>query len=64
MFSVELPERSIDKLGTRLWDDYRIEVPLVKWNGRELMRISIQAYNAPSDVQRLEDALRNLLSLP
>jgi isopenicillin-N epimerase len=61
MFSVELPPGSIDRLGTRLWDDYRIEVPLVRWNERELMRVSIQAYNGPEDVERLADALAWLM---
>jgi isopenicillin-N epimerase len=61
MCSVELPAGSIDKLGLRLWDEYLIEVPLVRWNGREFVRVSIQAYNRPEDVQRLEDALGELL---
>ena len=57
MFSVELPPGSQDRLGTRLWDDYQVEVPLVRWNDREFLRVSIQAYNSPHDVERLEDAL-------
>jgi selenocysteine lyase/cysteine desulfurase len=48
-------------LGTRLWDDYLIEVPLIRWNDREFMRVSIQAYNSVEDVLRLEDALRAVL---
>lgn len=61
MCSIELPPGSIDLLGTRLWDDYCIEVPLVRWNGREFVRISIQAYNRVGDVERLEEALKALL---
>ena len=61
MFSLELPAGSISRLGTRLWDEYRVEVPLVSWNGREFMRISIQAYNSADDVERLEVALKTLL---
>jgi isopenicillin-N epimerase len=60
MCAVELPQGSIERLGTRLWDDYRVEVPLIKWNGRELLRVSIQAYNCPEDVDRLIEALTEL----
>lgn len=61
MCSIELPLGSIDRLGTRLWDEYRVEVPLVRWNEREFVRVSIQAYNSAEDVERLEDALKALL---
>jgi isopenicillin-N epimerase len=64
MCSIELPPGSIEKLGTRLYDEYFIEVPLVRWGGREFVRISIQAYNNVKDVERLDDALRALLALP
>jgi selenocysteine lyase/cysteine desulfurase len=63
MFTIELPAGSIERLGTRLWDDYLIEVPLIRWNDREFMRISIQAYNSVEDVQRLEEALSILLRI-
>ncbi|MFL5732602.1 MAG: aminotransferase class V-fold PLP-dependent enzyme [Chloroflexia bacterium] len=61
MFSIELAPGSIDRLGTRLWDDYSVEVPLVRWNNREFVRVSIQAYNSSQDVERLGEALRALL---
>jgi len=49
-------------LKRRLYDEYRIEVPLIRWNEQQFIRISIQAYNLPSDVDILVDALRTLLS--
>lgn len=61
MFSVELPAGSIDRLGTRLWDEHQVEVPMVRWNGREFMRVSIQAYNKVADVERLVAALKTVL---
>jgi isopenicillin-N epimerase len=61
MFAVELPAGSIERLGSRLWDDYRIEMPLVKWAGREFIRVSIQVYNSVEDVLRLRSALATLL---
>jgi isopenicillin-N epimerase len=61
MFSLELPPGSIARLGTSLWDDYLIEVPLVRWNDHEFIRVSIQAYNHAGDIERLENALKSLL---
>lgn len=43
-----------------LWDKYRIVVPVLEWKGRTMVRVSIQAYNTPEDVDRLVDALREL----
>ncbi len=49
------------ELKSRLYDEYRIEVPLVDWNGHKLMRVSVQAYNTPLDADRLHEALVHLL---
>jgi isopenicillin-N epimerase len=38
---------------------YKIQIPFIKWNNRELIRISIQAYNTKEDVEKLLDALKN-----
>jgi len=62
MCSIELPAGSIEKLGTRLFDEYKVEVPLTRWDNREFLRISIQAYNSVEDVDRLVDALERLIS--
>jgi isopenicillin-N epimerase len=61
MFSFELPPGSLDKLGTRLWDEHCIEVPQVRWNDREFLRVSIQAYNSQQDLERLIAALKACL---
>jgi len=50
-----------ERLGTRLWDEYRIEVPLVRCKEREFLRVSIQAYNSTDEIERLVDALKTLL---
>lgn len=55
------PETDLGRLKTRLYDDYRIEVPLTEWNGLKFMRISIQAYNTPADTAALVAALQDLL---
>jgi len=48
-------------LKNRLYDEYRIEVPVHEWNGNKLIRISVQGYNTKRDVDKLIDALSILL---
>ena len=48
-------------LKTRLYDEHRVEVPLIDWNGYKFVRISIQVYNTPEDVDALVEGLRILL---
>lgn len=48
-------------LKSRLYDEYKIEVPLVEWQDRHFVRISIQGYNTQADVDVLVDALTILL---
>jgi isopenicillin-N epimerase len=48
-------------LKERLWDDYRVEIPVSSRNGQTFVRVSIQAYNRPEDVDRLLEALTALL---
>lgn len=61
MFSVRLPPCDTQALKRRLYDEYRVEVPLILWQGQPLMRVSIQGYNTPHDVDRLLEALAALL---
>ncbi len=56
------PETDIVKLKSRLYDEYRIEVPLIEWNGRKLIRISVQGYNTRQDIRRLLNALKKELA--
>ncbi len=48
-------------LQRRLYDEYRVEVPIIEWNGRQLVRVSVQGYNSAEDVKALVRALENLL---
>ncbi len=62
MAAAELPKlRDLLGLKTALYERYRIEVPLIEWNGRHFVRISVQAYNTPQDLRALVEALRRLL---
>lgn len=55
------PIKDLAALKAALYDDFRVEVPLIDWNGRHFIRVSIQGYNSPQDVAALLAALRTLL---
>ena len=60
-FAARLPECDLDVLKTRLYDEHRIEAPLIRWNGQAFMRVSFQAYNDENDAEALLRALARLL---
>ncbi|HET9909980.1 MAG TPA: aminotransferase class V-fold PLP-dependent enzyme [Anaerolineales bacterium] len=63
MFTAPLPpETDIGTLKARLYDEFRVEVPLVEWNGNKLIRVSVQGYNTRRDIDQLCRALTSLLN--
>ena len=48
---------------TRLYEHYRIEIPCIEWNGLHLLRISVQGYNTPDELDSLIEALREILNV-
>jgi isopenicillin-N epimerase len=58
MACFRLPECDPEPVERRLRDEFRIEVPVRDWNGRQLIRVSIAPYNTGEDLERLEAALR------
>lgn len=58
MVAVPLPGQAADY--KRMWEEFQIVVPIFEWNGQTLVRISIQAYNTPTHVDRLVDALASV----
>jgi isopenicillin-N epimerase len=64
MVTVPLPARfglvneaQTQALQQRLYDDYLLEVPLVRWGDRLLVRPCCQLYNTPEDYHRLADVV-------
>jgi isopenicillin-N epimerase len=61
MATLPLPACNADELKRRLYEEYRVEVPIISWGGREFVRVSVQGYNRREDVEALVGALENLL---
>ena len=61
MSALPLPPCDYDALKRRLYDEFKIEIPVINWNGRHFVRISIQGYNTRADVDVLIEALSILL---
>jgi isopenicillin-N epimerase len=62
LVAARLPEAvDIDPLKARLWDEFRVEVPLIVWNGQKLIRVSFQGYNTEADADALVKALHACL---
>jgi isopenicillin-N epimerase len=69
MISLVLPEdsfprvNSVGKAGQRhplqdwLWENHRIEIPVISWNDHLMIRLSAHLYNAPAEYSRLADAV-------
>jgi isopenicillin-N epimerase len=51
----------IAALKQKLYDEYRVEIPLIDWHGNKLIRLSVQGYNSSRDTDRLLFALKKLL---
>ena len=49
MWSTELPPGDTAELQRRLAVEYRIEVPVLEWEGRRLLRVSVAPYNDTAD---------------
>jgi isopenicillin-N epimerase len=61
MATIPLPSYDAEELKRQLYDKYRVEVPIITWNGRQFVRVSVQGYNTREDVDYLVTALSSLL---
>ena len=68
MAPVPVPHQEAAALRSRLYDSYRIEVPVTQHlgpgGGRTFVRVSVQPYTSAEDLLALESALEQLLALP
>jgi isopenicillin-N epimerase len=62
MVTIRLPQNSnLEILKVRLYDEFRIEVPVFEWGDEKFMRVSYQGYNSEDDMSALLGAVKSLL---
>lgn len=62
MVTIPLPDCDAAAVKQRLYDEFRIEVPVGRFENQCGIRVSLQAYNTPDEVQTLIAALKSILS--
>ena len=53
----DIDEAKALQLQQRLYQEHRIEAPIMRWGGRAFVRPCCQIYNGPADYQHLADAI-------
>jgi isopenicillin-N epimerase len=61
MATMPLPPCDTVALKERLYDEFRIEIPVTHWGDVPCLRVSVQGYNTRSDIDRLLGAVEKLL---
>lgn len=55
-----LDEDAVTRLQKRLYEEHRVEAPLMRWGGNNYVRPCCQVYNVPEDYHRLAAAMSQL----
>ena len=62
MAALELPvQLQMETVKATLYEKYNIEVPCYQWEGRNIIRVSIQGYNSTEDVEKLVTAIDQII---
>jgi len=60
LFSVPIRTSEPEKLKARLFDEFKIEIPIMRQGDRVFIRYSIQAFNRQEDLDRLEEVFKQI----
>ncbi len=63
MVAMPIPNCDTDWLKIALLEQYKIEIPVFKWQDRCIARVSVQGYNSKGQMDLLIEALSELLGL-
>ena len=63
MVAMPIPECDPVEVHKQLWERYKIEIPVFKWQDHHIARLSVQGYNSKPQMDYLIEALTELLSL-
>ena len=61
MVAVPLPACDAQVVKRRLMEEFSVEIPILTWQGRQLVRVSVQAYTTQRDLDTLVSALESVL---
>lgn len=53
--------KDINILKSRLYKDYKIEIPCIEWKNQHFLRLSVQGYNTAQDIDQFLNALKVLI---
>lgn len=62
MIAAPLPEGDHVAWQARLYGAHRVEVPFTAQGGRGFVRVSVQGYNTPADIEHLLEAMASILA--
>lgn len=62
LFVAPLPPVDVVAFKNALYTQYRIEVPVLNWQHHTFIRVSVQGYNTPADLDALVQAVTELLA--
>lgn len=60
LYSAEIKTKEPEKLKAHLYDEYKIEIPVMRQGNLVYLRYSINAFNRQADLDTLFDALRSI----
>lgn len=60
LFSAEIQTTEPEKLKAHLFDDYKIEVPVMRHGNKNYLRYSINAFNEQADLDKLFSAIKRI----
>ena len=63
MVAMPIPECDPQEVHKQLWERFKIEIPVFKWQDHYIARLSVQGYNSRPQMDYLLEALTELLNL-